>query len=139
MLEEVGDPEAKSVVVEDGGRDGHREGLREGGYMCGLREEPRGSRGHGGREKVTCEDGWTSTSELGGALEEVVVEELLKKNKDLQEQVARLMEERKKGSEPSWSEVVGLTTPARRPGGKPIYSPYFHVRAESYSEFGSSW
>ena len=92
-----------------------------------------------GREKVTCEDGWTSTSELGGALEEVVVEELLKKNKDLQEQVARLMEERKKGSEPSWSEVVGLTTPARRPGGKPIYSPYFHVRAESYSEFGSSW
>ena len=22
-----------------------------------------------GREKVTCEDGWTSTSELGGALE----------------------------------------------------------------------
>ena len=58
------------------------------------------------------------TSEFGGALEEVLVEELLKKNKDLEEQVARLMEERKQGSEPSWSEVVEPTTPARRPGGK---------------------
>ena len=46
-----------------------------------------------------------------------MVEELLKKNKDLQEQAAKLMEEKKKGSESSWSEVVEPRTPTRRPGG----------------------
>ncbi len=46
-----------------------------------------------------------------------MVEELLRKNKDLQEQAAKLMEEKKKGSESSWSEVVEPRTPMRRPGG----------------------
>ena len=52
-----------------------------------------------------------------------MVEELLKKNKDLQDQVAKLMEEKKKGSESSWSEVVEPRTPTRRPEGGVRFTP----------------
>ena len=59
---------------------------------------------------------------LETALEDVMVEELLKKNKDLQDQAAKLMEE-KKGSESSWSEVVEPRTPTRRPEGGVRFTP----------------
>ena len=37
--------------------------------------------------------------------------------------MAKLMEEKKKGSESSWSEVVEPRTPPRRPGGEVRFTP----------------
>ena len=103
--------------------EGRREGLRDGfprWLRAGLREVPGGSRGHGAPERVgegprtmgrmplspRRTDGQVPQS-LETALEDVMVEELLKKNKDLQEQVAKLMDEKKKESESSWSDQEG--------------------------------
>ena len=119
-----------------------RQGLRDGfprWLRAGLREVPGGSRGHGAPEKEgegprtmgrmplspRRTDGQVPQS-LETALEDVMVEELLKKNKQLQEQVAKLMEEKKKGSESSWSEVVEPVeprTPTRRPEGGVRFTP----------------
>ena len=119
-----------------------REGLRDGfprWLRAGLREVPGGSRGHGAPEREgegprtmgrmplspRRTDGQVPQS-LETALEDVMVEELLKKNKQLQEQVAKLMEEKKKGSESSWSEVVEPVeprTPTRRPEGGVRFTP----------------
>ena len=121
----------------EGGR-----GLRDGfprWLRAGLREVPGGSRGHGAPERVgeglrtmgrmplspRRTDGQVPQS-LETALEDVMVGELLKKNKDLQDQVAKLMEEKKKGSESSWSEVVEPVeprTPTRRPEGGVRFTP----------------
>ena len=119
--------------------DGRQEGLRDGfprWLRAGLREVPGGSRGHGapegagegprtvGRMPLSPRrtDGQVPQS-LEAALEDVMVEDLLKKNKELQDQVAKLMEEKKKGSESSWSEVVEPRTPTRRPEGGVRFTP----------------
>ena len=80
MLDEVGGPEARSVPVE-------LEDARAADVGEWARERSRDERSK--------EEGQVPQT-LETALVAVMVEELLKKNKDLQEQAARWMEEKKK-------------------------------------------